>query len=258
MRHYAAFVVLFLATIAGVFAQDGAPTTATSTAAPTWSVSWNGKLAPNYFGSILCGVFADQLVFQEEIDLARRVGEKTTVTGMIWNSKGFHDSFHTFADETDAGIGISRKVGAFTVSGSGWIFFLYPGAGTDALILDGKISRTFTHAGNTLTPYIEIQHDGVTNKDVGYHGGTYPMAGISYERKLCGRFSLAALYHENWDVDGGFGKKKGSNLFYSEAEVRFAATESFTIAPGVVYGGSWDDHERPHKIMWLVGFSKTF
>jgi hypothetical protein len=260
MRHCTIVVLALLFAALCCFAQDGA-----STSTPTWSGAWSADIKNHYWGSTVSAVFADQLVAQQELDINRRVGEKTTVALSLWDSKGFHDSFRTFADETDVSIGVTQKVGKFTVSGTGSIFFLYPGAGTHVLVLDGKISRTFSRGGNTVTPYLEVQHYTLTNKDVGYGGGLYPMVGLAYERKLTSRFSLAALFHENWDMDGGFGKTKGSNLFYAELGLRIAVTESFSVTlPRVAYGGAWDDPARdtycgrPRVATWSGGFTKIF
>jgi len=154
---------------------------------------------------------------------------------------------------------VTRKIGAFAVSGSAWMFFLYPGAGTHVPVVDGKISRTFARDANAVTPYAELQHDGLTNHGVPYHGGWYPMAGADYERQLGERTFVTAHYHEGYDVNGGFGKNKGAHLFYAEIAPRIRITSSFAVIPiRAAFGGSWNDRDRAGKMTWSTGFTKTF
>ena len=242
------------------FAQDGAQvSTNTVASSPTWSGVWSAEVKDHYFGRIVDAVFADETVLQQSLEANRRIGDKTTFSILLWNSKGLRNNFKGFADETDAGLGLSRKVGQFVISGSAWIFFLYPGAGTHVSVLDAKLSRTFASGGNAVTPYVEVQHDGLTNHDVAFHGGTYPMAGVDYERRIGERASLAIHYHEGYDVDGGFEKKQGAHIFYVEIAPAIRVTDSFSIVPvRIAIGGGWNDPGRPHKTTWSTGFFKTF
>ena len=167
-------------------------------------------------------------------------GGKTSLTMTIWNSTGFDKWFNSFAYETDFDMNVAHKFGKYAVSGGGWAFLLYPGAGTHVLVLDGKISRSFSNGVDTIEPFFEIQRYTVTNKDVGFHGGTYPMVGTTYTRKLSGRLSLVTQFHENHDNDGGFGKRSGKSLFYADAGMRIAITDSMNITlPRFGIGGSW-------------------
>jgi len=259
MRRLTALAVFFFAAVFCVFAQDGAPTT-TTTSAPTWSGVWNAGFYRQYYGNIVSKVFAHQPVVWNALTLNRRLDDKTTWCVNVWNSEGFlRSSFGTFANETDLGTCIARQVGKFSVSGTGTIFLLNPNAGTDVVVLAARVSRTFARGGNAFTPYAEIQQFMVTSKDVGYHGGIYPFLGMDYARKLTGRLSLVTHFHEHRDLSGAFGEKKGANLFYGEAGLRIAVKESFAITfPRIGYGGSWDDPNRPRRTTWSAGITKTF
>ena len=254
---YGALAALLIA-IPCSHAQDGMQTTITA-AAPTWSGTWTAEVKDHYFGRMVDAIFADETVLQQSLDVNRRLGDKTSFSIMLWNSKGFHNNFGGYADETDAGLGISRKVGRFVVSGSAWIFFLYPGAGTDVSVLDAKAARAFVFGNNTITPYLQVQRYGLTNHEVPFHGGVYPMAGADYERRIGERITLAVHYHEGYDLDGGFGQTQGAHIFYTDIAPAIRVTGSFSIIPvRAALGGGWNDPGRPIRATWSAGFAKTF
>ena len=197
-------------------------------------------------------------MLQSWLNYGCQVTEKTRVTGAVWDSIG-QRPYKTFATETDTTVSVTRKLGeGITLEGTGSVFFLTPTAGFNVLVGDVKFSRTFAHGGNTVTPIVELQAYRLTNR-VTVGGGLYPMIGAAYDRKIVGQLSLAMNGHEVWDINGGFGFRKRSNLIYLETGLAWTLTKSLTLTvPRIAFGGAWDDPSRPRKMTYAVGFAKTF
>ncbi|MDR3582229.1 MAG: hypothetical protein P4L67_03070 [Candidatus Pacebacteria bacterium] len=231
---------------------------------PTCSGQWSGNysldLKNRYFGTTVCGIFADEPVVQQDLDITRAFrGGRTALTVSIWNSNGFENAPDTFAYETDLDVNVTHKFGKYTVSAGDWIFFLTPVAGTNVNVISAKISRTITKGNNAFVPFAAIEHYDVTTLTSMGHGGNYPMIGTGWTGKLAKRFSIAAQAHANYDVNGGFNNGKGKALFYSEASLTFAVNESTTLTlPRFGVGGGIGDKGRPSKTVWGIGISKSF
>jgi hypothetical protein len=245
--------VFFLATLSG-FTQDNI-----FHSTPAWSGAYSADLKTRYLGSTVCADFANQGVVQQELDVTRNLdGGKTAVTASVWNSSGFTRGFTTFAYETDFDLNVSHQFGKWTVGAGTWLFFLNPKAGFDVSVLDAKASRTFSDGTNSVTPFVEVQRYGLTNR-VANHGGTYPMLGFFYSRKLAKRFAIVSQFHANYDANGGFGYRSGKTLGYADAGLQLKLADSFSITlPRVGYGGSFNDSARPGRFVWSMGIAKTF
>lgn len=259
MRYIAALAFLLLPTC---FGQDGTKTeiSPTATSPALWSATYSVDLKNRYLGTMTGGVFADQTVVWQDLDVTRTFQKNTSMTFTIWNSTGLTRStwFKNFAYETDIDVNVSHKFGKYTVGGGGWFFLLYPGIGTHVLVADLKVSRVFAGEKNTFEPFVEIQQYGLTNKMATMHGGTYPMVGATYARKVTRRITVPAHFHEGLDANGAFGLASRKSIFYTETGIRYEIGKSFSIAPKIGYGGSWNDPCRPRKIMWGGGISITF
>jgi hypothetical protein len=125
-----------------------------------WSGSWVADLKPQYFGSTVAATFADQVLVQQNLSLNRKLSQTLTLNTNVWNSKGFSDSFQTFADETEVNIGVTKQTGKFTVSALGQINFLNPKAGTDAVELVFNISRQFARGKIRLLRILHWKNTG--------------------------------------------------------------------------------------------------
>jgi hypothetical protein len=245
--------VFFLAMVS--FAQENSQPAPT----PIWSGTYSANLKTRYFGSTVCATFANQGVAQQELDITRSLsGGRTSITATIWNSTGFTRAFTTFAYETDIDLNVGHRFGKYDVGVGGWLFLLNPKAGFAVSVIDARVSRTFSNGTNTVTPFVEVQRYGLTNR-VANHGGIYPMIGATYSGKLNGRFAVVAQYHANYDANGGFGYKGGKLLFYTDLGLRIALGESLSVIfPRFGYGGSYNDPARPVRFIWSAGIAKTF
>jgi hypothetical protein len=263
---YLAVVSLFVAIFPVTFAvaQDG--TTATEKVSPpvsacAWTGTYTFDMFSHYFGTTVDATFANQGVAQEAITTTRCLDHgKGAVSFTVWNSTGFRRWYQNNAYETDVDLNVSRRIGKYDASIGGWMFHMNPNNKTDVAVVDAKVSRTFARGKNVLTPYAEVQHYGLTNRaTAGCHGGSYPMVGVAYDRKLTNRISVASLFHENYDANGGFGFKSGKSLFYVEAGLRIALGERIAITvPRLGYGGGWNDPGRPKKTTWSSGIAWSF
>ena len=155
MRYIATLAILLAPTC---FAQDGTKTEISPTATPSssWSGTYSLDLKNRYLGTMTGGVFADQTVAWQDLDVMRTFQNGTSMTITLWNSTGLTRStwFKNFAYETDIDVNVSHKFGKYTVGGGGWFFLLYPGIGTHVLVADLKASRAFAKGNNTLEPFI--------------------------------------------------------------------------------------------------------
>jgi hypothetical protein len=261
MRLYRNIVVAAIfSLVTACFAQDVAKTeTQTPAAAPTpaWSGEYRFDLLNKYLGSFTGGVFANQPVAWQELDVTRTWG-KTSLTWTLWNSTGFRDVCSTFACETDVDTKFSRQFGKYTASVAEWFFLLNPTVGTHVLAADVKLSREFVAGDNTFTPYIEGQGYRLTNKMSTMHGGKYFFVGGTYKRSLPKKISVELHFHQGFDANGAFGAKSKTQIFFAEITPRFAITKSLSVGPEVGYGGSWNDPSRRKTTMFGGGISKTF
>ena len=240
MRYIAALAVLLAP---ACFSQDGTKTETSPTITPTstWSGIYSFDLKNRYLGSITGGVFADQTVAWQDLDITRTFRSGTSMTITIWNSTGLTRStwFKNFAYETDIDVNVSHKFGKYTVgAGADGLFLLYPGAGTHVLVADLKVSRMFVNGKNIFEPFVELQQYGLTNKMTTMHGGMYPLVGATYARKVTKRITVPARFHEGLDANGAFGLASGKALFYTESGLQFSIGSLSINLPKIGYGGS--------------------
>ena len=263
-RLIAVFSAALFVFAAACQAQDNATIATTKT--PKWSGNYSAAFGNRYVGTTVCATFANQAVFQHSLTIAR-TDEKTSIAGTVWNSTGVTPStwFTTYASETDIDFNVDRRFGKYDVGVGGWMFFLEPGAKTNVPVFDAKIARDLVLGRNTVTPFTETQWYGTTNaKDAGYHGGVYPMLGVTYSRPLTERVSLSSQFHANYDASGGFGKTKGKSMFSVEAALRFVMNSSVTLTAHAGLVGSFNDpargsyEGRPRVPVFNVGISKSF
>lgn len=263
MRRYVNFAAILVALIvaAPCFAQDRATVT------PTWSGSYSNQVGNRYVGSTVCAVFGNQTVIQQELDITRHIGAKSSVTATIWNSTGITPStwFGSYAYETDLDFNVGHRFGKYDTAVGGWMFFLYPAAKTNVPVFDSKVSRGFVRGHNTFSPFFETQWYGTTNpKDAGYHGGVYPRWGVAYSRPLAERVSLVAQFYTNYDASGGFGMTQGKFMFYGETVLQLAVNHSMIVMARAGIVGSFNDpmhgdyKGRPRIPVFNIGVSKSF
>jgi hypothetical protein len=66
-------------------------------------------------------------------------------------------------------------------------------------------------------------------------------------------------FHENYDSNGGFGKRAGKSLFYGDIGLRIAIAESLSVTiPRFGVGGGWNDANRPKNGVLSIGLAWSF
>lgn len=255
-RHVYAFFLAFFVTAS----------TSSVCSGQKWSGIYRADIKNRYLGTTTCGIFADEPVIQQELDVARTFHNgRTALTVSVWNSTGFSNAPDTYAFETDVNTNLSHMFGKYTVSVGDWIFYLTPIAGTNVNIIDAKVSRTFIGDKNIVVPFVEIQRFDPTRRTAIGHGGSFPMIGFGWNRRLTKRFSIETLAHANYDANGTFGRRARKTLVRFEGGLTTRLGESTTLTlPRFEFGGGINDPAsgenagRPLKTVWGAGISKTF
>ena len=72
----------------------------------------------------------------------------------MWDQWGFREFNRTGAYQTDVDLGVSRDIHGVLLYGGIWKMLLNPTAGTNVLVLDGKVSKNlaFGKKKDSITP----------------------------------------------------------------------------------------------------------
>lgn len=247
------FAFALAAAALAAFAQDGAR----GEQSARWTTVWETNLLNRYFNVSNGASSADEPVVQSEIKCTR-VFADTSVTALIWTSKGFDGMLKTYADEVDAGIVVRHRAGPVVVKGTAVLFFLVPAAGAHVAQFMGQVSKIYVRESSSLELFGGVDYYTTTRR-AAFHGGTFPVVGLEYQRSIAPRLKAVANLQQRVDLNGAFGCRKGKAVHRSHAELVIAVAKSWTLkAPVLTYGGSYADRGRPGKITWGIGITKTF